>query len=198
MSELVYWSVLYTGEDTPETVNLPDWYQFTPAAIPSAYPLELSWDPPLQSMYTQFWHSIAQIHWRWRFDTTGWSEDTYADFYFLDLPLVGYWQVSFVWGNDDGPAGQLIYTFDSTAFPWYLISTSLAESQDDFRDAVYSGGATRHVRVEGEQSPVGVYVYSRFFGPALTIPPAPPIPGGITQVGGAAGGVMGNAAIWQV
>jgi len=198
MSYAVYYSVLFNGAETPDTVNLPGSYQAVPADYPAASNVELDWSPPLQSWLATYWSSRTSIHFRWSFSTRYWSEDTYGEFYFEHLPLVGLMTARFNWGSDDGVAGTLLYTFDPTAYPWYVINTTDFSNEDTFSEVDYIYPGTQHIRIEGEQSLWEQFCYMRFFGPAIPIPPAPPIPGGITQLGGAEGAVTGNAAIWQV
>ena len=197
MSEVVYHSVLYSGSETPDTVNLPGSYLMTPAAVPPASLVELDWTSPLQSMASTFFHSIAQVHWRWGFSTRYWQEDTYGEFYFEHLPLVGLLTVTFFWGDDSGVAGTLVYSFDVTAFPWYAHNTAGFSNENDFRNVSYSYPGTQHFRVEGEQTLWEQFVYLRFFGPALTVPPVPPPLVPILGQSGE-GGDAGPSSIWRV
>lgn len=196
MSYNIYYSVLYSGGDTPDTVNLPNSYLFTPAEYPPAQITEISWNDPLQSMKATFSNSVAQAHFRISFGTRYWSEDTYGVVYYTLTPLLGYWYLEFEWGNSDGPAATLMYTFDTTAYPWYIYNTEHFSNNNDYRDANFYGAGSAAYRVEGEQTLWEQFSYMRFFGPALTIPIIPPGLGEILP-GKGSSSRGGTSSIWQ-
>lgn len=197
MSYDIYYSILYSGGDTPETVNLPGSYLFTPAEVPAAQITEISWNDPLQSMKATFSHSVALAHFRIGWSTRYWSEDTYGVLYYTLAPLVGYWYLQFEWGNNDGPAASLVYTFDITSFPWYIFNTENFSNNNDYRNADFYGAGSATFRIEGEQSLWEQFSYMRFFGPALAPPIIPPGLGKILP-GKGSGSRGAGASIWQV